>query len=248
MTNAVKFLKLTFSRIPAQTNDSTAKTQLCEAIDDFIYDEVICAQRGIAEFAITKVHDNDVILTFGCSLIVKHVIYNAIKKGKQFRVVVVDSRPRFDGKEMLKFLLKHNIPVIYIYINAISYVMKEVTKVLLGAHSLLANGYVMSHIGSSQIALVAQAFNVPVLVCCETYKFSERVHTDSFVHNEIGDSTDLLNSLSNKSHIDVNNKDLNFLDLLYDVTPHELVSVVITEKGVLPCTSAPAVLRVRETK
>ena len=56
---------------------------------------------------------------------------------------------------------------------------------LLGAHAVLANGGVMSRVGASQVALVAKAFNVPVLVCCETYKFSERVQTDSFVFNEL---------------------------------------------------------------
>ena len=60
------------------------------------------------------------------------------------------------------------------------------TKVFLGAHALLTNGYVMSRIGSSIIAMVAKANNVPVLVCCETYKFCERVQTDAFVFNELG--------------------------------------------------------------
>lgn len=60
------------------------------------------------------------------------------------------------------------------------------TKVLLGAHALLANGYVMSRAGTAQIALIAKSYNVPVLVCCETHKFSERVQTDAFVYNEIG--------------------------------------------------------------
>lgn len=78
------------------------------------------------------------------------------------------------------------------------------SKVFLGAHALLANGYVMSRVGTSQIALVAKAFNVPVLVCCETYKFCERVQTDSFVSNELGirkivggDLMDLLNCYIN---------------------------------------------------
>ncbi len=62
----------------------------------------------------------------------------------------------------------------------------QVTKVLLGAHAVFANGSVMSRVGSSQVALMAKASNVPVLVCCETYKFSERVQTDSFVFNELG--------------------------------------------------------------
>ena len=61
----------------------------------------------------------------------------------------------------------------------------------LGAHALLANGYVKSRVGSSVVAMIAHAFNVPVLVCCETYKFYDRVQTDSFVSNELGESQDL---------------------------------------------------------
>lgn len=57
---------------------------------------------------------------------------------------------------------------------------------MLGAHALLANGYVTSRAGTAQIALVAKSFNVPVLVCCETHKFSVSVQTDAFVYNEIG--------------------------------------------------------------
>ena len=62
----------------------------------------------------------------------------------------------------------------------------QVSKVIFGAHGLLANGYVMSRIGTSLIALVAKSYNVPVLVCCETYKFCDKVLTDSFVTNELG--------------------------------------------------------------
>jgi len=58
--------------------------------------------------------------------------------------------------------------------------------VIVGAHALLANGYVMSRVGTSLIALVAKSYNVPVLVCCETYKFTDRVQTDAFVINELG--------------------------------------------------------------
>lgn len=57
---------------------------------------------------------------------------------------------------------------------------------IVGAHGLLANGYVMSRIGTSIIALVAKSYNVPVLVCCETYKFCDKVLTDAFVTNELG--------------------------------------------------------------
>ena len=62
----------------------------------------------------------------------------------------------------------------------------QVSKVFLGAHALLANGCVMSRVGSAMVSLVAKRFSVPVLVCCETYKFCERVQTDAFVFNELG--------------------------------------------------------------
>ena len=58
---------------------------------------------------------------------------------------------------------------------------------MVGAHSLLANGYVMSRVGTALIALVAKAYNVPFLVCCETYKFCDKVQTDAFVINELGE-------------------------------------------------------------
>ena len=44
----------------------------------------------------------------------------------------------------------------------------------------------MAPVGTSQVALIAKAWSVSVLFCCETYKFSERVQTDSFVLNELG--------------------------------------------------------------
>jgi len=48
--------------------------------------------------------------------------------------------------------------------------LAQATKVFLAAHALLANGYVMGQVGSALIAMTAKAFNVPVMVACETYK------------------------------------------------------------------------------
>ena len=56
----------------------------------------------------------------------------------------------------------------------------------LGTHALLANGNVMAKVGTSMVAMAAKVNNVPVLVCCETYKFCERAQSDSFVFNELG--------------------------------------------------------------
>ena len=74
----------------------------------------------------------------------------------------------------------------YTHINVVSYIMNEVTRVFLGASSMLSNGTIYSGIGTTCVAMVALAFCVPILVCCEAYKFHERVPHDSICINELG--------------------------------------------------------------
>ncbi|XP_073245771.1 translation initiation factor eIF2B subunit delta-like isoform X1 [Porites lutea] len=249
MGNAIKYLKLQITHSPPDMPEEQAKGNLIKSIDKFIQERIILAGVAISEtYARTKINDGDVILTYACSSLVLKVLKDAHSAGKNFRVVVVDSRPKFEGRECLRRLVKHGIRCSYVLISALSYVIKEVSKVFLGAHALLANGYVKSRVGSSMVAMMAQAFNVPVLVCCETYKFCDRVQTDSFVSNELSDPDDLVPLARESADVlsqwrDVNS--LHLLNLVYDVTPPHFVSMVITEVGMIPCTSVPVVLRVQ---
>ncbi|RWS16490.1 translation initiation factor eIF-2B subunit delta-like isoform X2 [Dinothrombium tinctorium] len=254
MCNAMKMLKMHLTKITPQVSDKQAKENLISAINEFIHQEIELALDAMSDYVLEKINSEDVILTFGSSHSVRHILKKALDSGKKFRVIVVDSRPKPHAEDMLQFLVKNNVQVTYVLINAAAYVMKEVTKVLLGAHSILANGYVMAKLGSSQIALVAQAYNVPVLVCCEGYKFSEKVLTDSFVYNEAEPDmfeSRCFNEISNNKmdslSIKMNSK-LNILNLIYDVTPPDFVSMVVTEKGIIPCNSVPAVIRRNVTK
>lgn len=56
----------------------------------------------------------------------------------------------------------------------------------LGAFNLLSNGALTARAGTSLIAMTAREYNVPVIVCCETYKFCEKIQADSLVWNEMG--------------------------------------------------------------
>lgn len=56
----------------------------------------------------------------------------------------------------------------------------------LGAHSIYSNGAVYSRAGTALVAMMAKQRNVPVVVCCETYKFSEGILVDGFGKNELG--------------------------------------------------------------
>lgn len=249
MYNAIKFLNKEITGVSSSKREEEAKSELQAAIDQYVQEKIVLAAQAISRFAYEKISNGDVILVYGCSSLVSRILQEAWTKGRRFRVVVVDSRPRLEGKHTLRSLVRVGVPVSYLLIPAASYVLPEVSKVLLGAHALLANGSVMSRVGTAQLALVARANNVPVLVCCETYKFCERVQTDAFVSNELDDPDDLL--CERGEHVALanwqNHASLRLLNLVYDVTPPELVDLVITELGMIPCSSVPVVLRVKSS-
>jgi translation initiation factor eIF-2B subunit delta len=229
------------------------KQHLIEAIETYAREQMEVAAQSISMKVQSKISQGDVILTFGCSSLICRTLIEAYQLANlKFRVIVVDSRPDFEGQQMLENLTKKGINCTYVLINSVSFIMPEVTKVLLGAHALLANGSVMSRVGTAQICLIAKAYNVPVLVSCETHKFSERVQTDSFVSNEIGDPNALSKNKNTGKSFDYlkdweSNLHLTPLNLKYDVTPPELITAVVTEVAILPCTSVQVILRVNHS-
>lgn len=68
------------------------------------------------------------IFLLGSSSLVSRTLCNAYAKGRAFRVVVVDSRPRLEGRETLRRLVKQGVRCSYVLINAISYVLPEVWR------------------------------------------------------------------------------------------------------------------------
>lgn len=250
MGNAIKYLKWNISHIARDSTETEAKKEIIQCIDSFVTEKILLSGDAISKYVKDekKIADGDIIVVFGCSSLVKKVLCDAHKRDLQFRVIVVDGQPKMEGREMLRRLVRAGIKCSYVLMNAASYVMQEATKVFLGAHALLANGCVMSRVGCSLIALIAKSNNIPVLVCCETYKFCERGQTDSFVFNELGDPEDLV-TIGNRTPYLTDWRDhssLTLLNLVYDVMPQEFVSLVITELGLIPCTSVPVVLRMQQ--
>ncbi|XP_068642880.1 translation initiation factor eIF2B subunit delta-like [Aristolochia californica] len=247
MGNAIRFLKNRIAKLPLTLTESEVKVILQSDIDRFINEKIILAGKVIVRHAVTKIRDGDVLLTYGSSSVVEMILVYAHELGKQFRVVVVDSRPKLEGQSLLRRLVAKGLSCTYTHINAVSYVMHEVTRVFLGASSVLANGTVYSRVGTACVAMVAHEFCVPVLICCEAYKFHERVQLDSICSNELGDPDAIskvhgrkdLNHLSNWAELE----NLQLLNLVYDATPSHYVSMIVTDYGMVPPTSVPVIVR-----
>ncbi|KAL8528559.1 hypothetical protein ACS0TY_006108 [Phlomoides rotata] len=247
MGNAIRFLKTRITSLSLNLSEAEAKASLISDIDRFINEKIILADKVIVKHAVTKIRDGDVLLTYGSSSAVEMILLHAHELGKQFRVVIVDSRPKFEGQMLLRRLVRKGISCTYTHINAVSYVMHEVTRVFLGAASVLSNGTVYSRVGTACVAMVAHQFRVPVLICCEAYKFHERVQIDSICSNELGDP-DAVARVSGRKEINyldgwADSKNLQPLNLIYDATPSDYVSMIITDYGMIPPTSVPVIVR-----
>ncbi|KAI3976856.1 hypothetical protein MKX01_008714 [Papaver californicum] len=225
MGNAIKFLKNRVAKLPLSVSESEAKITLQADIDRFILDKIILADKAIVDHAVSKITDGDVLLTYGSPTVVEMILLKAHELGKQFRVVVVDSRPKLEGLALLRRLVGKGLNCTYTHINAISYIM----------------------VGTACVAMVAHAFRVPVLVCCEAYKFHERVQLDSICSNELGDPDSVAKVVgrTDVNYLDnwANNENFQLLNLLYDATPSDYVSLIVTDYGLVPPTSVPVIVR-----
>lgn len=252
MGNAIRWLKLEITKLGIDLTDAEAKENLLEQIDNFIRVRLEYADRVIVETGVNSINDGDVILTYASSHVVKSTLIAAHQQGKDFRVVVVDSRPLFEGKPLVRDLAQAGISATYVLITGLSYVLKDVTTVFLGAHAMLSNGMLYNRVGSGMVALSAYSKNIPVVVLCESIKFSDRVLLDSVTFNELGSADALTNLSIDPDGAEIlspalqNWRDepkLNILQVLYDVSPPTFIKKVITEVGSLPPSSVPVVLR-----
>lgn len=241
MGNSIRWLKVKISEVDVSTDESKAKLNLCEAIDNFITEKITVADQVIARRAIEKIRDGDVILTYAKSSIVQQTLVEAYRQGKQFRVIVVDSRPLFEGKNLARTLSSLGLEVQYSLTHGLSHVIKAATKVFLGAHAMMSDGRLYSRVGTALVVMIAKEADIPVIVCCESVKYTDRVALDSFVHNEIAPPEELIPQGDTASPLtkwlDVPN--LQLLNLMYDLTPANYITMVIDETGYLPPSSIP---------
>ncbi|PGH27687.1 hypothetical protein AJ80_00702 [Polytolypa hystricis UAMH7299] len=193
--NAIRSTKLAIASIDPSCPENEAKNTLCEFIDSFIREKITIADQVIANSAAQKIVDGDVILCFANSNVIQQTMLLAHAQGKKFKVSIIDSRPLFEGKKLARTLADAGLAVKYSLIHGLSHAVKEATKVFLGAHALTSNGRLFSRVGTALVAMSAKeragGINIPVIVCCETVKFTDRVALDSIVVNEVAQPDEL---------------------------------------------------------
>eukprot|EP00771_Trimastix_marina_P001783 gnl/Trimastix_PCT/2886.p1 GENE.gnl/Trimastix_PCT/2886~~gnl/Trimastix_PCT/2886.p1 ORF type:complete len:468 (+),score=150.18 gnl/Trimastix_PCT/2886:65-1468(+) len=252
MGNAYNSLAQRVTQIPPDVLEHEAKRTLLEHIESWEQTRITRAVDNIVATGVERIEDGDVVLTYGFSNTVLGIIEHAWKEeNKRFRLVIADSRPSYSGLVLLRRITHLSIPVSYILLNGVACMMKEVTKIFLGAEGLCSNGYAIAPVGTAPIALVAAVQKKPVMICCETYKFSERVQLDAICSNEMGDPDALLETAEHRELLGAwrqtttprGGRTLQLVNPLFDLLPTEYIDMVITEMGMLPPTSVPVIIR-----
>ncbi|GAV09403.1 hypothetical protein RvY_18950 [Ramazzottius varieornatus] len=214
-------------RLP-KLKDTTFKGTLLEAIGEFL-SELETSGDNIAVQALEHIHSNEIILTIGKSRTVEAFLKHAAKKRK-FHVIVAEAAPFFQGHIMAKSLAENTppIPTTLITDSAIFAMMSRVNKVIIGTHTVMANGGLKAVNGSHTIALAAKHYSVPLIVCAAMFKLSPQYlgTSDQDAFNKFVTPEDVMNyaegEVLSKVHL---------VNPVFDYVPPQLVTLFISNIG-----------------
>lgn len=218
--------------------DDLKKAVVEEALK--IYNEDVETNIRIGEIGEKLIEDGDTILThcnagalatsaFGTALAVVRVAWY---KGKKIKVIATETRPVLQGARLTVWeLKKEGIPVTLITDNMVGYVMykKMVNKVIVGADRVLGDGHVINKIGTYTIAIAAKRHGIPFYVAAPTSTFDLRSRVEDVKIEERNPNE--VRKVLNKVYITL--EDVDVFNPSFDITPPDLVTGIITEKGVV---------------
>jgi len=202
-------------------------------------EEDIQANRQMGSFGASLIDDGDAILThcnagalatvaYGTAL---GVLRAAKEQGKRINVVATETRPVLQGARLTAFELKHDgIDVSVAPDTAVGSLMARgmIRKVIVGADRVLRTGHVFNKIGTYQVAVLAKKHNIPFYVAAPVSSFDLKSDPDQVTIEER--SFDEVTSMGGTRVVP---KGVRVFNPAFDVTPPELISGIITEKGVL---------------
>ncbi len=160
------------------------------------------------------------------------VVRSAFANDKTVKVFADETRPRQQGARITTLeLTMDGIPTTLITDGMCSYFMKKgmIDLVVVGADRIAANGDAANKIGTYTVAIAAKYHNIPFYVAAPLSTIDTSIKTG----NEI-----VIEERSREEVTHINGKiicapEVNIINPGFDVTPHELITGIITEKGIL---------------
>jgi methylthioribose-1-phosphate isomerase len=237
---AIDRMKRTFKKAKSEGKSVTEIQQILLDDAKAIHDEDIESQRLIAQFGGELLEDNSTVLThcnagalatggvWGTAL---GVIRGAVDQGKHVSVIADETRPYLQGARLTAWeLMQDDIPVTLITDNMSGHIMKKggVHAVVVGSDRIAANGDVANKIGTYMVAVLAKRHGIPFYVAAPLSTVDLNCPTGDEIPIEERD----IREVTHVKDIQLAPDDTVVSNYAFDVTPNDLVTAIITEKGV----------------
>lgn len=160
------------------------------------------------------------------------VFRSAVEAGKKVSVIADETRPFLQGARLTAWeMVQEGIPVTLIADNMAGFMMSkgEIDAVVVGTDRVAANGDVANKIGTYMVAVLARRHNIPFYVACPLSTIDLNIDDGSAIPIEeraAEEVTGFRDCQWAAQGVKVRNP-------AFDVTPAELVTGLITEKGVV---------------
>lgn len=220
--------------------DELRKNMLSEALE--MAEEDIRTNLLLAQYGASLIDDGDTIIhhcnTGSLAVVDWGTALGAIRyaheHGKRIHVLVDETRPRLQGSRLTAWECEqYGIPYEIITDNSAGYFMQsgKVNKVFFGADRVAANGDVINKIGTYMLSLAANANQVPVVCVFPISTLDLSVASGKTVDIEQRDPREVLEiQYQGEAAAPGGAKALN---PAFDITPSELISAWVTEKGII---------------
>ena len=167
------------------------------------------------------------------------VIRAGVASGNIARVYAGETRPWLQGARLTMWELQRDgIPATLIADSAASHLMKsgEVQWVIVGADRIAANGDTANKIGTYQLAIAARHHDVKFMVVAPSTTVDMATRSGDDIHIELRDPLELLSHAGQRTVAE----NAQAWNPVFDVTPHELIDALVTERGVITQPDAAA--------
>ena len=159
-------------------------------------------------------------------------MYLAHERGVRFSVYSDESRPLLQGSRLTAWELQQaGIDVYTITDNMAAFVMQQglIDFVILGTDRVAANGDVANKIGTMGVAILAKHFGIPFYVACPASTVDLNTPTGDRIVIEEREEDEV-------THFGLRRtapEGIKVRNPAFDVTPHELVTAIITDRGIV---------------
>jgi len=160
------------------------------------------------------------------------VIFSAVNQGKKLHVYVDETRPLLQGARLTTWeLKKRDIDYTLICDNFAPSLFRDgrIDAVVVGADRIASNGDTANKIGTLGVAIMCERFSVPFYVAAPLSTFDMALSDGSEIPIEERSAGEVISVVGKQ----VAPSDSKVYNPAFDVTPHEMITAIITEKGVI---------------